>query len=153
MPDTEEQQQRYGRGSGKPDPIDVRFGEVLRQARISRGVSQTDLGRAIGITFQQVQKYERGANRVSISTLLRIAAALDVSPVDLIAALHAAPANQTIDGAERMALTVARDFGRLRSAGARQAISRLIRTLGDAESGDAVTEDEGAAGRCKSASA
>jgi transcriptional regulator with XRE-family HTH domain len=149
MPNTEKQQQRHGRGSGKPDPIDVRFGEVLRQARISRGMSQTDLGCAIGITFQQVQKYERGANRVSISTLLRIADALQVSPVELIATLHAAPADHPADGIERLALAVAREFGRLRSAEARQAIIRLVRALGDAESGDAV----GAAGESKSASA
>ena len=129
MPDTEKEQQRYGRGSGRPDPIDVRFGEVLRQARISRGMSQTDLGHAIGITFQQVQKYERGANRVSISTLLRIADALGVSPVGLIAALHAAPAGQSTDGVGRPALAIARDFGRLRSAEARQAISRLAKDI------------------------
>jgi transcriptional regulator with XRE-family HTH domain len=96
-----------------------------------------------------VQKYERGTNRVSISTLLRIADALETSPVDLIATLHAAPADQPADGAERLALGVARDFGRLRSAEARQAISGLIRTLGDAENGKAATEDEGAAGGSK----
>jgi transcriptional regulator with XRE-family HTH domain len=137
MPDTEKRQRRYGRGGGKPDSIDVRFGDVLRQTRVSRGMSQTDLGRAIGITFQQVQKYERGANRVSISTFLRIADALQVSPVELIATLHAAPANQPTDGAERLALALARDFGRLRSAEARQAVSRLVRALGDAENGAA----------------
>jgi transcriptional regulator with XRE-family HTH domain len=153
MPDTEKRQQRYGRGSGRPDPTDVRFGKVLRQARISRGMSQTDLGRAIGITFQQVQKYERGANRVSISTLLRIAGALGVSPMDLIATLHAAPANHPVDGTERLPLGLARDFGRLRSAEARQAISGLVRALGDAENGAAATEADDAAGESKSASA
>jgi transcriptional regulator with XRE-family HTH domain len=114
-------------------------------------MSQTDLGRAIGITFQQVQKYERGANRVSISTLLRIAGALEVSPVELIAALQAAPVDRPADGAERLPLALARDFGRLRSAEARQAISRLVRALGDAENGTATAEGEGAAGESKSA--
>lgn len=57
---------------------DVAIGEKLRALRLDRGLSQSDLGRLIGVTFQQLQKYEKGANRVSAGRLARIAAALDV---------------------------------------------------------------------------
>ena len=48
--------------------------------RMVRGCSQTELGKAVGVTFQQVQKYEKGTNRVSASRLLRIANVLKVAP-------------------------------------------------------------------------
>lgn len=52
-----------------PHPTDVHVGRRLCEARVAAGLNQTDLGRALGITFQQVQKYEKGANRVSASKL------------------------------------------------------------------------------------
>jgi transcriptional regulator with XRE-family HTH domain len=62
----------------RPDNIDVEVGRLVRVQRISRGLSQTELGNQIGVTFQQVQKYESGANRVSASRLKRIADVLAV---------------------------------------------------------------------------
>lgn len=52
-----------------PDPVDIAVGRKLAERRISLGYSQSDLGRALGLTFQQVQKYEKGSNRVSSSKL------------------------------------------------------------------------------------
>lgn len=66
-----------------PDPVDVEVGARLRSFRLARGLSQTGLGDAVGITFQQVQKYERGHNRISASRLCNMAKALKISPVDL----------------------------------------------------------------------
>jgi transcriptional regulator with XRE-family HTH domain len=63
-----------------PDPIDVEVGLRLRVIRKSRGMSQDTLGKALGLTFQQVQKYERGTNRISASMLVRAARALEVDP-------------------------------------------------------------------------
>jgi len=59
-------------------PIDVHVGQRIRQRRVLLGISQTDLARAVGLTFQQVQKYERGANRTSASRLFEFAMILDV---------------------------------------------------------------------------
>ena len=59
--------------SNPPHPIDISVGRQLRQARKARGLSQASLGEAIGISFQQVQKYERGDNRVSASKLAEAA--------------------------------------------------------------------------------
>ena len=63
---------------GGPDPVDVHVGARMRELRKSQGVSQTDLGSAIGVTFQQIQKYEKGTNRVSASMLYAIARRLAV---------------------------------------------------------------------------
>ena len=60
-------------------PIDVHVGQRIRQRRVLLGMSQTDLAKAVGLTFQQVQKYERGANRTSASRLFEFAAILRVS--------------------------------------------------------------------------
>jgi transcriptional regulator with XRE-family HTH domain len=65
--------------SKRPDPLDVMVGAKIRIFRIHRGVSQTDLAEQIGVTFQQVQKYEKGINRVGASRLSRIATVLGVS--------------------------------------------------------------------------
>ncbi|MDC7675399.1 helix-turn-helix domain-containing protein [Asticcacaulis machinosus] len=61
-----------------PDPIDVIVGMNVRRVRKQRGMSQEALAEAIDLTFQQVQKYERGANRVSASKLFKIAKVLEV---------------------------------------------------------------------------
>lgn len=62
-----------------PHPVDVYVGKRVRAARRSRGVSQQALAKRLGISYQQVQKYETATNRVSLSMLFEIAAALKVS--------------------------------------------------------------------------
>jgi transcriptional regulator with XRE-family HTH domain len=62
-----------------PHPVDLHVGLRIRNRRRELGLSQGDLARALGITFQQVQKYERGSNRVSASRLLETGAALQTS--------------------------------------------------------------------------
>ena len=64
----------------KPHPFDVAVGDCIRRARIARKLSQTDLGKTAGITFQQIQKYEKGTNRVSPSKLYLMAPALGAMP-------------------------------------------------------------------------
>ncbi|OSQ31775.1 transcriptional regulator [Thalassospira sp. MCCC 1A03138] len=70
-----------GRGrtaSGKPNPVDIHVGARVRLRRTLLGMSQEKLGEAIGLTFQQVQKYERGANRVGASRLYDLSRVLEV---------------------------------------------------------------------------
>ncbi len=64
--------------SGHPNPIDVHVGSRVRLRRTLLGMSQEKLGEAIGLTFQQVQKYERGANRIGSSRLFDLSRVLDV---------------------------------------------------------------------------
>lgn len=65
------------RGEG-PNPIDIHVGQRLRLRRTLLGLSQETLGEAVGITFQQLQKYERGANRISASRLFNLSQVLGV---------------------------------------------------------------------------
>jgi transcriptional regulator with XRE-family HTH domain len=67
-----------------PDPIDIAVGHRIRVRRKWLGVSQSSLAEHLGVSFQQVQKYERGANRVSASMLVKIAQKLDTSVAELV---------------------------------------------------------------------
>jgi transcriptional regulator with XRE-family HTH domain len=69
---------KYGRGTGIPNPIDVHVGKRIRIRRLLLGMNQETLATALGLTFQQVQKYEHGANRVSASRLSAVADILRV---------------------------------------------------------------------------
>ena len=64
--------------SEKPNPIDVQVGSRVRLRRNMLGLSQEKLGESIGLTFQQVQKYERGANRIGASRLHELSRVMDV---------------------------------------------------------------------------
>jgi transcriptional regulator with XRE-family HTH domain len=79
-----------------PDPIDVAVGARIRIRRRWMDRSQTDLAKAIGITFQQVQKYEKGTNRVSASMLVKIAARLETSVAALVGEDGSAPVEAII---------------------------------------------------------
>src|ERR1700744_3550360 len=59
-----------------PQPVDVLVGQNIRICRLQKGLSQTELGERIGVTFQQIQKYEKGANRVGARRLTQIAGGL-----------------------------------------------------------------------------
>lgn len=74
-----------------PDPIDVEVGARLRSIRRNVLMSQDTLARGLGLTFQQIQKYERGTNRISASMLVRAAAVLSVRPSDLLPPTDAEP--------------------------------------------------------------
>jgi transcriptional regulator with XRE-family HTH domain len=63
------------RGAGKPD---IELGKRIRLRRVEQNISQTELGDKLGVSFQQVQKYEKGVNRVGAARLQKIATALDV---------------------------------------------------------------------------
>ena len=68
-------------GSKRAGPIDAVVGRTIRALRLSKGISQGALGVRLGVSFQQVQKYENGTNRVGAGRLAQIAMALDV-PID-----------------------------------------------------------------------
>lgn len=70
----------YGKGSSEnPDGIDVHVGSRVRLRRSVLGLSQENIAESLGLTFQQVQKYERGSNRISASRLYQLAQLLDVA--------------------------------------------------------------------------
>ncbi len=64
--------------------LDRAIGAKLRAQRVERGVTQQELGDALGVSFQMIQKYERGVNRISVSMFMRAADALNVTPAELL---------------------------------------------------------------------
>ena len=84
----------------QPHPLDTALGARIRNRRKALGLSQSALGAALGLTFQQVQKYERGKNRVSFSKLVGTAHALNCTVSDLITGLDrsevASPAEEPL---------------------------------------------------------
>ena len=64
--------------TGTPNPVDVHVGKRLRLRRTLLGISQGQLGKAVGLAFQQIQKYERGTNRIAASRLYAFSRVLDV---------------------------------------------------------------------------
>jgi transcriptional regulator with XRE-family HTH domain len=74
------------RNPKKPDRVDVEVGVRIRIQRLAIGLSQTTLAKAVGVTFQQVQKYEHGVNRVGAGRLTKIAEVLRVPVSNLLGA-------------------------------------------------------------------
>ncbi len=124
-----------------PHPVDSHVGRRIRQRRMLMGMSQEKLGEAIGLTFQQVQKYERAANRISASKLYDISRALDV-PVSFffedVDPLSAAPAvGSAVVGAEapenamdkRETLELVRAFYRIENPSVRKRLIDFVRSL------------------------
>lgn len=89
----------HGRGSGVPHPIDVHVGTHVRLRRLLRGMNQKTLSKVLGLTFQQVQQYERGNTRISASRLSAIAAALGVPVAYFFAELE--PSETALSPAEQ----------------------------------------------------
>ncbi|MFD2236724.1 helix-turn-helix domain-containing protein [Aureimonas populi] len=111
------------------DPIDVHVGSRLRLLRTARRLSLEELGRRIGVTYQQIQKYETGANRVSASTLYRIAQTLEVS----ISYFFDGLGDETLDGAgalsDRATLQSSIAISRIRDSQVRDRLRALIDVL------------------------
>jgi transcriptional regulator with XRE-family HTH domain len=79
--------------TSSPHPLDIALGSRIRLRRRELGLSQEQLAREVGITFQQVQKYEHGTNRVSFSRLVEIAQALRCGVIDIVGDLDKSEAS------------------------------------------------------------
>ncbi|HLI66213.1 MAG TPA: helix-turn-helix domain-containing protein [Caulobacteraceae bacterium] len=117
--------------AAKPDPIDVDVGARIRARRVFLGLSQTKLAKALGLTFQQVQKYERGDNRVSASTLVRVGKALDITVAALVGEEGGGPSDGPMFRhlAAPGAFDLVEAYARISDAEVRRAVLRLTRTL------------------------
>jgi transcriptional regulator with XRE-family HTH domain len=145
-------------GRKTPNPTDRYVGARVRMRRLMLGMSQTALGDSLGVTFQQVQKYEKGTNRIGASRLQQIAGSLQVPvafffeelpiPAKAQAGVHAGNANAhakvqanaglspnqisavlaTSDG-----LALVEGFARIKSAKLRRRLVDLVERLGDSQ--------------------
>ena len=140
---------RSGQGVRKPRPVDMHAGEQVRLRRKLLGMTQTDLGDAIGLTFQQIQKYEQGANRIGASRLLALARALDVSidyffedmPPEVAAISPATkrrgkvkklPMDELDPMVKREKLEFVRAYYKIEDAGVRKGVYQLTKAVGAA---------------------
>lgn len=122
------------------DPIDVAVGARMRLLRRDRGMSQSQLADALGLTFQQVQKYERGHNRISASKLLTAARVLGVQIAEMFGP-EAEPGkpSETLDHVEApLAAEVLHAWSRLPDDRLRRAALEVLRGLGEKNLDDRV---------------
>ena len=127
-----------------PNPIDIHVGKRVRLRRTLLGMSQEKLGEALGLTFQQVQKYERGANRIGASRLHHISEVLDV-PINYFfedispafskkrgkASLAEAQAEYDHDPmAKRETLELVRSYYKIKDPKVRRRVFELTKQLG-----------------------
>ncbi|MDK9721858.1 MAG: helix-turn-helix domain-containing protein [Rhodospirillales bacterium] len=144
--------------SGKPNPIDVHVGNRVRLRRTLLGMSQEKLGEAIGLTFQQVQKYERGANRVGASRLYDLSQVLDVpvsyffddmpdevtksSPRQILGMSEDPAADFEHDPmTKRETLELVRAYYRVTNPAVRRRLFELAKSLANVEGEDEAQED------------
>ena len=128
--------------SNGPNPIDVYVGERVRARRKLMDMSQTELALALGLTFQQVQKYERGTNRISASKLYDISRALKVPIEYLFSGYDSSdlPPGDAAEGQQAVHLfltlpdgiELARAFPRIRDKRRRQKVLDLVYAMSEA---------------------
>jgi len=118
----------------KPNQIDVLVGRNVRLYRLHAKLSQTALGERIGVTFQQVQKYERGSNRVGASRLTQIATALGVPITAFFEGIKHNPTTEAVEMpldllADAQALKLAKAFAGISDVALRRSIVQFVRQI------------------------
>jgi len=136
------------RSSRKPNPIDAHVGTRVRLRRMLLGMSQEKLGEHLGLTFQQVQKYEKGVNRIGASRLFDLSRVLgvpvqffyDEAPADLVdSALAPGFAERPTESyvieflSTREGLELNKAFVKITDPRVRRSVVELVRTLGGEE--------------------
>ena len=116
-------------------PVDVHVGKKLKHLRVLRGMTQTDVANGLEISFQQVQKYELGRNRISASKLFEISRILDVSPAYFFEGLEDVTADDSNVMDEETA-RIASVLNRIKN----ERVRAQIRSFIDAVAGEAVAK-------------
>lgn len=152
MSNTAPVRQSAGR-TGKPNPVDIHVGSRVRLRRTLLGLSQEKLGDALGLTFQQVQKYERGANRIGASRLFDLSRVLDVpisfffddmssdvsqrSPAQEVGLPDLPPSGFDVDPmAKRETLELVRAYYRIKDPNVRKRVFDLAKALANVNEPD-----------------
>lgn len=112
-------------------PIDQHVGERIRLRRTERGLTQEQVAEALEVSYQQVQKYETGANRISAGRIWEIARKLDVEIGYFFAGLAngETPAPLEHGGRQRSAIELVRKFAQIEDPEVRAAIAGLVKTI------------------------
>jgi transcriptional regulator with XRE-family HTH domain len=124
----------------RADARDAEVGRRVRSRRLECRLSQTELADRIGVTFQQVQKYEKGVNRIGAGRLQRISEALEVPITFFFGGAPGAPARETSSNAESIfgfmqtsgSVRIVKAFHKIKSRKARQLLVEMAEELADA---------------------
>ena len=116
-------------------PVDILVGQNIRICRMQRGLSQSELAERVGLTVQQIQKYEKAANRVGASRLIQVADALGVTLATLFeGSASAARGEPDLSGrallADPHALRLLQAFDRIPDNKHRNAVLKLVESVG-----------------------
>lgn len=126
----------------QPHPVDIKVGQAIRARRRDLGLSQEQLAGALGVSFQQVQKYERGANRISASMLYKTSTALKapievffegIEDQEVLQRLDESLSERSIKSFMMTAegVELAQSFPKVKNASFRRKITELVKTLAD----------------------
>lgn len=121
--------------------LDRAVGQRIRSLRARQDVSQTALGQAIGVTFQQIQKYERGTNRLAHNKLAAIAGVLGCSVSDILG-LEEAQTNPALFTLSDHAFALGQAYDRIPDAEARAAVRRIVHAFATDRSDDLQTSEQ-----------
>jgi transcriptional regulator with XRE-family HTH domain len=129
-----------------PDPVDKYVGSRVRARRIGLRMSQTNLGKAVGVTFQQIQKYENGTNRIGASNLYKIAQSMEVDVGYFFAGLDGTKGSRPSAAATEAAAAVVGDpmmsdealkmmynYFRIKNDHVRHRLFQFIKSMADSE--------------------
>lgn len=117
-----------------PDPIDVHVGRQLRLARELAGLTQTDIGKKLGMSFQVVQKYEQGEIRVSASRLFQLSVLMAKPVAYFFEGFETGTESQ--NEMRRDEIDLVRAFRQIRNPELRQCLQRLLREIGNGSNDD-----------------
>jgi transcriptional regulator with XRE-family HTH domain len=116
----------------RADSVDTIVGHNIRIQRMTRGLSQHELGELLGVSFQQVQKYEKGTNRVSAGRLHKLASALGLPITAFYASADTHKGNQPSPLAliaNRDSLQIVQSFNKINNRAVRRSLVNLVRQL------------------------
>jgi transcriptional regulator with XRE-family HTH domain len=116
-----------------PDPVDLLVADNMRIHRLAKGISQAELAHRLGITAQQVQKYERGANRISCGRLVSVAEIIAVPLAAMFEGVKSEPVRSGLSPlhliADPQSLRLAQAYAQITKAGRRAVILALVESL------------------------
>ena len=125
--------------------VDRLVGARIRRRRILMGLTQDQLGESLGISYQQIQKYETGANRVSAGRLYLIANRLDVSPGWFFDPVKSDASSDDFDelGSSRLLMELVRSFARIKDERLKSVLVSLVRAMAEEDESDVSTLTNG----------
>jgi transcriptional regulator with XRE-family HTH domain len=131
-----------GRQSQRASAADRHVGMRIRERRVMMGLSQQQLARMIGVTYQQAHKYERGLNRISAGRLFEIGQVLGVPVAYFFEGLTAEVMPPEMSPRQRMCLELARNFSLINNEKHQEALSQMARALAAQSQAEAVGRKE-----------